>query len=232
MIEIKAPEFDEYDCISFHNIPRKTSGVYCIYNAQTNKKYIGSSENVTHRLVSHFRDLKQNKHCNRKLQNAWNKYGQNVWRIIIVEIVDTCLLLDREQYWIDYYKVFRNGYNLTKFANAPMRGKKHSEKSKKLCAIASAKLDRRNLEYRKKLSQASSGINNGMYGHKYTTAELKKLSESHKGILHTEETKKKMSASAKIVQAGKKNGFYGHKHTEQWKREQSKNWRLNHGIIS
>lgn len=50
------------------------SGVYQIYNTETNKRYIGSSIDVQRRLKEHLRNLKANRHCNQHLQNAWNGY--------------------------------------------------------------------------------------------------------------------------------------------------------------
>lgn len=52
------------------------SGVYQIYNTETNKRYIGSSIDVQRRLKEHLRNLKANRHCNQHLQNAWNKYKE------------------------------------------------------------------------------------------------------------------------------------------------------------
>lgn len=46
------------------------SGVYQIYNTETNKRYIDSSIDVQRRLKEHLRNLKANRHCNQHLQNA------------------------------------------------------------------------------------------------------------------------------------------------------------------
>lgn len=56
------------------------SGVYQIYNTETNKRYIGSSIDVQRRLKEHLRNLKANRHCNQHLQNAWNRYGYQIPR--------------------------------------------------------------------------------------------------------------------------------------------------------
>lgn len=55
------------------------SGVYQIYNTETNKRYIGSSIDVERRLKEHLRNLKANRHCNQHLQNAWYL---NLWNIV------------------------------------------------------------------------------------------------------------------------------------------------------
>ena len=51
-------------------------GIYKITNNINNKFYIGSSKNITKRFKEHKWRLKNNKHPNNKLQNSWNKYGE------------------------------------------------------------------------------------------------------------------------------------------------------------
>lgn len=89
------------------------SGVYQIYNPITNKRYIGSSIDVPFRLKTHLSKLKNGKHCNQYLQNAWNKYRD----FLVFEFLercepDECLIF--EQYYLDYYKSYNRelGYNI------------------------------------------------------------------------------------------------------------------------
>lgn len=78
------------------------SGVYQIYNTETNKRYIGSSIDVQRRLKEHLRNLKANRHCNQHLQNAWNRYREYlVFEPLEYCEPDQCLKL--EQQYIDYY---------------------------------------------------------------------------------------------------------------------------------
>lgn len=58
----------------------RKAGIYCIENTKNKKVYIGSSKNIYQRLLKHFALLKHNKHQNGHLQNAWNKYGEDVFR--------------------------------------------------------------------------------------------------------------------------------------------------------
>lgn len=53
----------------------KKIGIYCIENIINGKKYIGQSINLKDRLYGHKTKLKHNKHKNRHLQFAVNKYG-------------------------------------------------------------------------------------------------------------------------------------------------------------
>jgi len=57
------------------------SGIYKIVNLVNDKIYIGSSINLKNREKDHFKDLKGNYHSNRYLQYAFNKYGENNFRI-------------------------------------------------------------------------------------------------------------------------------------------------------
>jgi group I intron endonuclease len=106
--------------------------VYYIKNLINNKIYVGSSVNLIHRWFCHKQDLKQNKHANAFLQNAWNKYKEEDFEFGILEECAEGLLIEREQYWMDFYKSYdRNkGYNLRPKA-ASMIGFHHSEESKK-----------------------------------------------------------------------------------------------------
>ena len=89
------------------------SGVYQIYNPITNKRYIGSSIDVSFRLKTHLSKLKNGKHSNEYLQNAWNKYKN----LLVFEFLESCEpdeCLIFEQYYLDYYKSYNRkyGYNI------------------------------------------------------------------------------------------------------------------------
>src|SRR5216684_1737979 len=56
-----------------------TSGIYKITCTANKKIYIGSAVNLYHRKGQHFSDLRQNKHHNPIMQNAWNKYGEQAF---------------------------------------------------------------------------------------------------------------------------------------------------------
>lgn len=91
------------------------SGVYCIFNISNGKIYIGSSGQLGKRKITHISDLKNNKHSNNHLQNAWNKYGSHSFKFYILEIFDDCsLLLSKEQYYLDLYQSYNHdiGYNI------------------------------------------------------------------------------------------------------------------------
>jgi hypothetical protein len=85
-------------------------GIYLIECLKTNKVYIGSAKNLERRKKEHFSSLLKNKHNNKFLQNAWNKYGSDKFKFIILEFCNDDILLKREQYYID--KEHQNLYNI------------------------------------------------------------------------------------------------------------------------
>jgi len=101
------------------------SGIYSITNKENNKKYIGSSKDIYRRWLEHERELNKNTHHSLHLQNAWNKYGKDVFIFEIIEIVDSddkYALFEVEQKWMDYYKCYNQeyGYNMTKNSECPI----------------------------------------------------------------------------------------------------------------
>lgn len=79
-------------------------GIYCIQNISNNKRYIGSSVNLLVRLEKHRSLLRGNRHENKYLQNAWNKYGEEKFICYLLEVYDSDVkdyLTEHEQKWID-----------------------------------------------------------------------------------------------------------------------------------
>lgn len=64
-------------------------GIYRILNTANSRAYIGSSQDISGRWKTHRRDLRANRHANRHLQNAWNKYGEQVFCFEVVHVFDT-----------------------------------------------------------------------------------------------------------------------------------------------
>ena len=89
-------------------------GVYQIKNKIDGKSYIGSSINVKNRLYKHLWMLKNDKHDNTYLQNAYNKYGNESFEFQILELCDESNLILTENKYIELYETLysKNGYNL------------------------------------------------------------------------------------------------------------------------
>ena len=115
---------------------RNISGIYIIKNTINDKVYIGSSVCIKQRFIEHKNQFKKQVH-NIRFQNFVNKYGFNTLIFEVIEYVnDKEKLIEREQYWIDYYESWKStkGFNICKIAGSTLglkMPKSHRETSKK-----------------------------------------------------------------------------------------------------
>ena len=103
------------------------SGIYHIKNKTNNKKYIGSAIDLKSRFRTHVYNLKNNLHHSKHLQNAWNKYGSENFEFVILECVEKEKLIEREQYYLDLFKSYREEYNSCPVAGSPLGTKQSPE---------------------------------------------------------------------------------------------------------
>lgn len=89
--------------------------IYCISNDINDKLYIGKTTHATleERLKEHFKDSQKELKEKRPLYSAIKKYGKEHFFISLVEECDIEILSKREEYWINYYNSYYNGYNAT-----------------------------------------------------------------------------------------------------------------------
>lgn len=106
------------------------SGIYRIKNNITGDCYVGSSNNINRRFSDHRRYLRTNCHINKKLQNSYNKYGEDAFKYEIFEICPVEYLLEREQERLDTGAFSLNICLIAGGAPNVWNGKKHSEESK------------------------------------------------------------------------------------------------------
>lgn len=166
-------------------------GIYKIINIVNNKFYVGSAVDLRRRKTRHFSELRTGKHNNSKLQNAWNKYGEQAFVFVVVEELNLeADLLAAENVWLKEHVGKEYCYNIGVDATAPSlglsgelsptfgrkrtpeelaaqswKGKKHSEQSKNLIRqhlIGKPK----SAEVRAKISATLSGEGNYWYGKK------------------------------------------------------------------
>lgn len=105
---------------------KNKSGIYIITNTVNNKTYIGSSYDILLRFKNHMYQLRNKKHNNTILQNSFNCYGESVFLLDVLELCDREILVDREQFFINQFKP---EMNIARDTKAPMRGRKHSQKT-------------------------------------------------------------------------------------------------------
>ncbi len=91
-----------------------TIRIYKILNTKNKKCYIDCSKNVERRFKDHQFNLIHNNHHSPKLQASYNKTkDKSVFKYEIIEETEEKILLEREQYYINLYDSFHNGYNCT-----------------------------------------------------------------------------------------------------------------------
>ncbi len=87
--------------------------IYKITNQINGKVYIGKThKNINKRWNEHIRDSKKESRKNRPLYKAINKYGEENFKIELIE--ETYNPEKREIFWIKHFKSFHYGYNATK----------------------------------------------------------------------------------------------------------------------
>lgn len=143
--------------------------IYKIENLITNKVYVGSSVlGIKKRRRCHIFHLCNNTHHSKRLQNSWNKYGKENFKFEVVEDCDKSNILEREQYWINYYDSYNKGYNATPIAgNCEGRQVKESTRLKISKTLHGRKINRtpdhnRNLSISRSRPVIQYDINNNI----------------------------------------------------------------------
>jgi group I intron endonuclease len=170
------------------------SGIYCIENTVTNKKYIGQSKNIYDRWRRHKGELNHGNHDNDYLQKAWNKYGEDSFSFYILDTCEINELDQREIYYIELYNTLDRdcGYNL-KSGGQFIKNTLSKESRKKLSNSIKESYCHSNLKEVRRIDALNQwtnpeikekiiGKNNGMYGRHHTEESKKKMSEHSKGI--------------------------------------------------
>jgi group I intron endonuclease len=98
-------------------------GIYKIRNLLNDHFYIGSAVNLKRRKSRHFSELRNKKHNNKRLQAAWDKYGEEAFIFEIVELVENLSdLYKTEDKWLCGHVGTSYCYNLGMAAISPMLG--------------------------------------------------------------------------------------------------------------
>lgn len=73
------------------------TAIYGIKNIISNKIYVGATKHIQRRLMKHFNELFHNRHRTKKLQEDFNKYGFDSFKIIIFNDDPNINLLEKEK---------------------------------------------------------------------------------------------------------------------------------------
>lgn len=128
-----------------------------IRNLINGKYYIGSAKNLERRQKDHYRMLRGKYHHNRHLQSAYERYGEEAFKFVVLNFVEVENLIKVEQEYMDSFFAAdqRFGYNLRQVAHSNL-GYKFSEETREKNRVAH--LGKRHSEStRMKQSEVSKG---------------------------------------------------------------------------
>lgn len=162
-------------------------------NKVDGKCYIGSTNCIRTRIMTHLRDLRKNNHGNQRLQTAWNSYGEESF---VFELMEKCqddrlMLMEREQHYMDTNV---SDYNVCKHANMSQ----HSQESKD--KIRSALTGKKKTDtHRIAMSASRVGRPSGRKGKVYDIPDntRSRMGDTWRGKTLPEETRIKMSNTRK-----------------------------------
>ena len=155
------------------------AGIYLLTHLESNKLYVGSSENLYRRFKHYYSKSNLTRNANSRIYNALIHHGHSAFSLTIIEYLDVRdltkseakdIIIGREQFYID---LLNPEYNILRTAGS-LSGFKHSN-------ITIAKFKKSKLKE-----------NNPMFG-KFHTEETKlKMSTIKIGELRSEDTKLKI----------------------------------------
>ncbi|WOF33042.1 NUMOD3 domain-containing DNA-binding protein (plasmid) [Bacillus subtilis] len=179
--------------------------MYVIKNIKNNKCYIGMSMNIERRKSLHFSGLRANRHENERLQNSFNKYGENNFEFEIIIQNDKFTkdeLFHLEQMFIKIFNTIDRdiGFNLTLGGKGSLGWKMPKEERQRR---AEAYKGEGNPFYGKSHSKESieRKIKNTNYSFTQSKEYRDKISKSMKGKIFSKEH----SMNKSIAQKGGKN---------------------------
>jgi group I intron endonuclease len=152
------------------------SGIYVIRNLINHKFYLGSAKDFNLRKGKHFKDLRANKHVNKHLQNAFNKYGEVCFEFEIIQVTENYKAVEQE--YLDNLD-WPNAYNISASSGGGNLMKNHPDKPgvyKKAVSTLKARPDYADIIAKR----SESHRNNPDKSAYYKAAELRKTNPNYK----------------------------------------------------
>lgn len=166
----------------------KIAAIYIIVNKINHKIYLGSTCDFANRKRIHIYSFVNNRHSNKHLQRAWDKYGSDNFTIFPIEEFSSIsgdALVKKEASYIKKFNLTEVGYNIQEDPsdlsgkNNPNYGNHNprpSTQGKK----------------RPQISRKMVGKNNPMYGRIGKLNPMYGVLPSNKGKKHSLESRRKM----------------------------------------
>lgn len=82
---------------------QNVSGIYAIYNSESDKIYIGQALSIYRRWRVHKCKLARKTHVNRHLQAAWNKYSEECFFLFLLEECEKNDLNSKEEFYLSLF---------------------------------------------------------------------------------------------------------------------------------
>ena len=194
-----------------YNVPLNwTGGVYKI-TAPTGEFYYGSAQIFKKRYSDHYNQLKRNVHNNKHMQNLFNKKSTG-WSFEAVEqnkVKGKETILEQE--FLNKYCYTPGCLNFSTDATAPMKGRHHSNLTRKKISLAlrgrklSAEHCKKNGLFRKGKTYEE------LYGPEKAAILRERRRQARLGQVMSNEQKNKISNTKK----GRPSGMLGKKHSLQ-----------------
>lgn len=139
--------------------------------------YIGSSSDLIGREKRHLYELREQKHGNTFLQNAYNKYG--IFKFDVLSYCGVSQILSLEQDLLDIHMENKKCVNIALNAKSPMLGRKQSEETLRIMRSR-----RHTPEAIEKMRKSKIG-NLSFTGKTHTFETKKKMGDSRRNFYNT-----------------------------------------------
>lgn len=178
-------------------------GVYKIVCSASGVVYIGGTTHWKKRIKRHLDQLACNEHHNATLQASWNLHGKDSFHFIWIRDTSKEDLHDEEQREFENYP---KRCNIALFSDAPMRGRNHSEVTKKLMCGRTPSMSMLGKHHTDETKALMSRIRSGkpipaLHGRKHSSE-------------HNQAISKSLLGNTRRFESGK--GYTWHKGKNRW----------------